>query len=363
MGVLTALATTSLTAPEDDPAIRALVAALTAQVTKQVRAELAEDRRLGPQRAPEPARTMASLWEEWFPTLPIGSSRWKNARVAARLLDMPVKFGGRTITLGECSPADMVPALLEAWKSALHNFPGERGPLGVGTRDSYRMTVQACLTYFVKIGTLDKNPFHAVPREPGCRRERQGYFDEEGLERYLAAMPAIGAAILKTAFRTGLRRDNVRLLRKTQIDWAADELAVIQKGGKPNRVIFPSDIRKLLEHWCAVSTGEFVFGSPSRTGGTPVGKTTLWEMMDEATRVTGMSLAGEKPNVHHARHGYAVAMLEKDAPLNWVQQQMGHDNIAQTAKYAALRGRARETMRAFAEKTVAQARAERLKGR
>ena len=342
----------------DPEIVAAQLAALTAQVQ-----ELKE--RMAPKQASSPVtgRPFGEMWDDWFPTLPVGSSRWKNARVARRLLDMPVRFGGREVTLGSLTPAEMTPQLLEAWKSALHNYPGERGPLGVGTRDSYRMTIQSCFSYFVKIGEFAKNPFQGVPREPGWRRERQGYFDEEALERYLAALPAIGAAILRTSFRTGLRRDNCRLLLKTQVDWTTDELVVIQKGGKPNRVIFPTDVRDVLTHWSAVSKGPYVFGSPRHPDGRPVAKTTLWTMMDVATKATGLSLAGEKPNVHHTRHGYAVAMLEKDAPLNWVQQQMGHANISQTAKYAALRGRARETMRNFAEKTVAQARAERAKGR
>lgn len=333
---------------------------LVRRIAEKVAAELSQ------QASPAPGRTLAQLWDEWAPVAQ-SKKGWRNKASDRRYMDLRFPFGGRDVCLAELRTSEITPHLLEAWRAALiaYRSPHTARPIAPGTRQRIRMSIQAMLTYHARMGSPDvpRNPFSAMPDEEGHQVERQGYFSEEDFEQFCSHCVPVVAALLRTSFRCGgLRNAEVRLLRKSEVNWQAKELTLRQKGGGWKTVIVTDDIMELLRHWAGVSPSEFVFANPRDPRGLPMPATTLWKWVDKARKSWGKKLGptAENPTTHHTRHSYTMAMLEKGAPETWVSQQLGHRSLAQMARYGRLRGRAKAMMRDLANKTVAEVEAERL---
>lgn len=278
------------------------------------------------------------MWDEWVHTLKAPARAFAMCKRA--YIDRPFAFRGEQIVLADLTPVECAPAIGAAWQQTLLTEPGVAGrPLVAGTADQIRLGVQSMLSHFVRLEEIAENPFRKVPRLPGRKRERQGYYNPDELAQMADALPTIGAFILRHAFRTGARQATIRLLKKTQIDWAAKDLVVVVKGDKPLRIAVPDDMLEELRHLCAISPSIWVYPnplSPKRW----IAHSTLGRWMRRAAKTTGLLLAGEVPTVHHARHGGAIYMLDVlKLTLPEVQAQLGHANINQTATYVKMRAR------------------------
>lgn len=294
-------------------------------------------------------RSLRELFDDWLRTLTGAYQRTVAAR--GKYLDIPVRCAGTDYVLGKLAPSQCSVAILSSWQLALSTQPGRRfgKALKSSSADQVWVALRTCLNWHVKSGELKLNPMGKVARMPRKLRniERQGYYTPDELERVAAEMPLIGGYILRHVFATGCRRDNIRTLRKHQIDWGAKDLIVIQKGGEPLRVAVPDATLDEIRALAALAPGDYVYPSPKDPRG-PVSTATLWKWIQQASRRSGVtSLAGEKPTIHHARHGRAVDLLERGAALTEVQAQLGHASIEQTVRYAKMRDRARDRLRDY----------------
>ena len=312
--------------------------------------------REGTSKTHTPAATIEALFDAWLPSV-AHTARGPNIRGHRRYtVAFTFAFQGQQVRLGDLTPAECTPALWEAWKAALRTTINRRGrPLGADYRDQIRLTLQACFTYHVDTGGLaGRNPLKGIPREDGWKgRKREGYFSQAELERFLPHCRPILGAMLTLSFRSGgLRRDDMRLLKKHQVDWENLELVMpAKKGGEPRRVLLTSDCVDIVRAFSAVSPSDYVFANPADPWGGPVPQSTLWNWLDEARRASKLTLAGEPPVIHSARHGFTMRMADK-APDAWIADQLGHTNTTMIAeRYGRLRGReAREVMRSKMEK-------------
>jgi integrase len=290
-------------------------------------------------------RTVGALYAEWLETLaPLAR---KNRTTQGRHLHRPFRCRGEEMKLGDLTPSQLTPVVLQAWLAMLGATRSTQSDrtLSLGTVDQIRMGVQSCFKYFVALGELERNPWHKVKRNPLRDRRRQGYYTPEELERFAAALPQIGAWILRHCYRTCCRRDSIRLLRKHQIDWESRELVLTVKGGKQARVPVPDVTLEEMRALCAVAPGEFVYPNPLRPY-EPVPEATLQKWMKRARKATGLVLpGGESPNIHHARHAGALALLDAGADITDVQVQLTHSEIKTTARYLAMRDRRRVRLR------------------
>lgn len=295
-------------------------------------------------------RTVGALFAEWRETLaPLAR---KNRGCQGRHLHRPFSCRGETLVLADLTPSQLTPVVLQSWLAMLAATRARNSAdnLAPGTIDQIRMGVQSCFKHFIALGELQRNPFRAVKRDPKRDHKRQGYYTPEEIERMAAALPQIGGYILRHCFRTCCRRDNIRLLRKDQIDWEARELVLVAKGGKQVRVAVPDQTLKEMRALVEVSTGPWVYPHPQRPRD-PVSEGTLQRWMQRARKTTGLVLpGGESPNIHHARHGGAVALLDAGADITDVQVQMTHSTIQQTARYLQMRDRRRVRLRELLNK-------------
>lgn len=296
-------------------------------------------------------RTVRELWDKWMPTV-ISTSRGPNIRTHRKYVDsMAVTHEDESFVLGDLPWTECTPERMNAWRAALAARVSVRGgPLSPGTRDQARLSLQACFAYHVDTGTIGRNPLKGIPREEGRLKRKEGYFTAETLPRFLSHCRPVLAAILRHSARCGgMRRDEVRLLRKSQIDHETREAVVRNKGGRTKRVLLTDDIYEQVRAWSLTSPGEFVYANPASPIGAPVPKSTLWTWMDDACKASGLRFAGDvKPTIHDTRRTWTISMMMKsDVREQWISDQLGHTSTAMLKTYAPLIGAGpRENMRA-----------------
>jgi integrase/recombinase XerD len=69
----------------------------------------------------------------------------------------------------------------------------------------------------------------------------------------------------------------------------------------------------------------------------PIDRTTAHSWVKEAMDIA--SIVGPRASAKGLRHGFAIAALEKNVPLNVVSRWLGHSNLQTTAIYANFSGR------------------------
>lgn len=320
------------------------VARLTAEITAQVL------QRVGPMRAaaPEPSkveRTVAELYAEYLGTLRGKSLRQRTHQGAH--LRRAFAFQGRQVKLEDLKPSECSPALLQAWVQMLEATRAQNStqPLAPGTVDQIRMALQSCFKLHIARGELADNPLRKVKRDKRRLRQRVGYYTPQELETQAEAMPQMGGIILRHLYRTCMRLDNLRTLRKHQINWTTGKVDIVVKGGRQESVQVPDDILAEMKALCAVSPGEYVYPNPRRPH-EPLSEHTLRNWNRKARKATGIVLpGGERPTYHHARHTGALAMLDAGADITEVQKQLTHVSINETARYLKARDRRDQRIR------------------
>lgn len=315
---------------------------------ERFRAFLAWEREQRGRQPPE--LSVAQLWSAWYPTV-AASGRGPNIRTHRQYVcELEFEHDGHVVCLGDLTPSQCTILVLEAWRAKLRTVINIRGKvLGPDYRDQIRLSLQAMFTYHLDTGTMaGRNPLKGLPREKGWKgRTRMGYPTREFLETFTPYCRPLLADILWLSFEAGgMRRDEMRLLLKTEHDPATRTL-VLQgdrtKNEEPRTIILTVHAAVIVERWSAVSRGPYVFGHPHHADGRPIPKSTLWNWLEEgrtAAQDAGISvvLSGDPFCIHHARHGFVMRM-QGIMPESWTADQVGHSTTEMIhQRYGKLRG-------------------------
>ncbi len=293
-------------------------------------------------------KSIAQLWDAWYLTVR-SESRVKSIKAHRFFLGVKAKLpGGEEFTLGALPFGECGKEHVAAW---LEGLASARGPLGKtpspGYRHNVRISLTSCFEHHIAAGTMTRNPLTGIPFEKDHDRYREGYFTPEVFDQFLKDCHPLLADVLRTSARCGgLRMTEVRCLRKDQVDHERRLFIVVNKGGKKKQVIITDDIYDMVVARSKLAPGEFVFANPRDPRGGPVPQTTLGDMMRAHRKRTGITLLGEKPVIHHARHTFAVTMLGVgEMSDQWTSQQLGHRDTRQLSRYGKMRGAATEIAR------------------
>ena len=138
--------------------------------------------------------------------------------------------------------------------------------------------------------------------------------------------------ILEIMYGSGLRVSEVIGLDWQAVEFSTRTMRIFGKGSKERLVPFSAIVETLLAEWHDVtgagSEGP-VFSSDRKDGPERLTVRTVHRLVLRAAQRTG--LRGVSP--HTLRHCCATHMLENGAPLNVVQELLGHESLATTQKY------------------------------
>lgn len=177
----------------------------------------------------------------------------------------------------------------------------------------------------------------------------------DALERYSRKESFIrfrNRVIFEVILSTGLRADEVRLLKMSQIDDALEWIQKVRTKGRQYRNVYiNSDLRKLLKEYFVLREKEilkvvsapksafknrlpvFVSTYGAKTGEPDsflMGAKTLYRAVNEISKATHL-------HPHLLRHSFALNLLDSSRDIRLVSQALGHSDVRITMRYTERR--------------------------
>ena len=134
-------------------------------------------------------------------------------------------------------------------------------------------------------------------------------------------------ALIALAYSSGLRLDEVRRLKLSDIDSSRMQIHVTNGKGKKSRyTILSKRILELLrEYWRYYRPKRYLF--EGRHKGEPISQSTIQEFFRQRMKASGIL----KPaSFHTLRHSFATHLLEQGINLRIIQTLLGHSSIKTT---------------------------------
>jgi integrase len=145
-------------------------------------------------------------------------------------------------------------------------------------------------------------------------------------------------ALIVLLWRTGLRISEALALEVKDIDLEGGTVRVLHgKNDRARTVGIDAGALAILEDWMArrrelgVPRGAPVFCTITRPNiGSPVYSSVVREMLKDLAVKAGIE---KRVHPHGFRHTHASELASENMPLNLIQKQLGHKNLAVTAHY------------------------------
>jgi len=137
--------------------------------------------------------------------------------------------------------------------------------------------------------------------------------------------------ILATLYATGLRSQELRLLKVGDIDGQRMVIHVREgKGGIPRDIgLSPVLLERLRIYWRWRKPKDWLFPNTRRPE-LPMEQKAVWRVCLHAGRRAGLT---KRVTPHVLRHSFATSLLETGADLRTIQVLLGHADIRTTAGY------------------------------
>jgi site-specific recombinase XerD len=140
--------------------------------------------------------------------------------------------------------------------------------------------------------------------------------------------------ILMLAYSSGLRRQELQLIKPSAIDSARMQIHVVQGKGKKDRytILSTKVLDALRLYYKLERPFVFLFEAQGKKG-KPLSDTTLNCIVKKNAIKAGIN---KQISFHTLRHCFATHLLEKGVNLRLIQQFMGHASLKTTAIYLHL---------------------------
>ena len=192
--------------------------------------------------------------------------------------------------------------------------------------------LRSFFSYLKERGALERDPTHSL-RGPTAPRGIPRALSVEAVGVLLKMAessedPLRDTAVIELLYGCGLRISELAGLRWEDVDLEERWLVVLGKGAKERRVPFGTYAQRALRNLGASGEPEDAFVFAGRKG-KPLTVRTVHRI------VTGLAARGGVEGVtpHVLRHSCATHLLEKGASLKFVQEFLGHENMATTQIY------------------------------
>ncbi len=163
-------------------------------------------------------------------------------------------------------------------------------------------------------------------------------FAEEGWIHQMMGLPDTSSrrglrdrALLELLYGSGLRLEELRGLRRDDVDLKGELLRVLGKGGKERLVPCQGEARRWLSRWLDLLAPEgeaTIF--PGRKPGTVLSRRTVQRVVG---RYLGQVANLARVSPHVLRHSFATHLMEHGAGLRSIQEMLGHASLSSTQIY------------------------------
>lgn len=139
--------------------------------------------------------------------------------------------------------------------------------------------------------------------------------------------------IFITAYSAGLRLNEVRLLKPSDIDSDRMQIRVENGKGKKTRLTLLSanTLSQLRDYYKIYRPLAYLF--EGHKPGEPISPRTIQKVFNDCVTRTGIAKA---VSFHSLRHSFATHLLEQGANLRLIQQLLGHTSLRTTSVYLHL---------------------------
>lgn len=203
--------------------------------------------------------------------------------------------------------------------------------------------IHSFFRWAVDEGHIRSNPAAKV-REPKIGKTVPKFLTEEDIEilRAFCKTPR-EHAIVEFMYSTGCRIGEIVQVNILDIDWANNSLVVHGKGNVEREVYFNTKCRIWLKKYIELRTDKepALFVTERKFNNKP-NRLSISQMRAEIKKIA--TRAGIEANVypHRMRHSYATHLLNNGAPMEAIQQLLGHAKYESTEIYASLSGERRK---------------------
>lgn len=216
----------------------------------------------------------------------------------------------------------------------------ERGshlkPSSLGARIRF---IRAFFRYLADEGYIDKNPASKL-KEPKLGQRIPKSFNEEELELLREGCKTkLEHSLIEILFSSGMRANELHMLNIKDINWENRSCIVLGKGNKQREIYF-SQKAKIWLKWYIESRNDddpALFVTQRKPHRLSI------DMMRYIVKRIGRQ-ANLDINVynHRFRHSFAQFLVDKNCPLEAVQDQLGHVKLETTKIYCQLSGQRRK---------------------
>lgn len=136
--------------------------------------------------------------------------------------------------------------------------------------------------------------------------------------------------LLAFAYGCGLRMNELRLLKITDVDLDRKCVHIRMGKGKKDRYVLLSTLlaRKFYEYLAACNPRVYLF--EGQIPGEPMGERSVQYVINEALKRTDIK---KQVSMHTLRHSYATHLLEDGVDIHSIQHLLGHADLRTTMVY------------------------------
>jgi len=141
-------------------------------------------------------------------------------------------------------------------------------------------------------------------------------------------------ALIMLGYSSGLRREELQLIKPSAIDANRMRVHVVQGKGKKDRyTILSKNTLDLLRIYYKNERPSYYLFEAWGKKGKPLSHTTLSKIVKNNAEKAGIK---KQISIHTLRHSFATHLLEKGVNLRIIQQFMGHSSFKTTSRYLHL---------------------------
>ena len=207
-------------------------------------------------------------------------------------------------------------------------------PTRPATRNKELTRLRRMLSWAVECGTLSRHPWTGYSPEPEDNVRRSCPVDCD-VERILAECSPTLAAYVLTAFDSGMRQSEVRLLRRDEVDFKAGliRLAAERTKTRQARVVPLSErVADALSRLPLVIGSPYFFVNPET--GKPWNRIYLYKCYREAVARAGVAGgAGERLVFHDLRRGFSTKGRKSGVAESVMMRITGHTTLLTFQRY------------------------------